>query len=102
MLDVPKESGFGLLYALAAACRSWDDPRVRDVKPPEPYPIEFAAAANWRTTAEKAELLEAAGFVDLEYYQTLTYHPLAANEQVEEPVPGHDRGDYVGIIGRKP
>lgn len=23
-----------------------------------PYPIEFAAAANWRTTEEKAEMLE--------------------------------------------
>jgi SAM-dependent methyltransferase len=102
VLDVPKESGFGLLYALAVVCGSWDDPRVRDVKPAVPYPIEFAAAAHWRTTAEKIGLLEATGFVDLECYQTLTHHPLASDQQVEKPVPGHDRGDYVGIIGRKP
>jgi SAM-dependent methyltransferase len=100
VLDVPKESGFGLLYNLAVACGDWDDPRVSDVKPPHPYPVAFAAGANWRTTAEKVALLEAAGFTDLEFLQTLTVHPVHADRAVEDPVPGHDRGGYVGIVGR--
>jgi SAM-dependent methyltransferase len=102
VLDVPKESGFGLLYTLAAACGSWDDPRVRDVRPPVPYPIELSSAARWRTTREKIELLEAAGYVRLEQHQTLTRHPAASDDEVEEPSPGHDRGGYVGIIGSRP
>jgi SAM-dependent methyltransferase len=102
VLDVPKESGFGTLYALAAVCGSWEDPRVRDIRPAVPYPIELTMAASWRTTSEKLDLLERAGFVEIESFQTLTRHPAFADAEVESPIPGHDRGDYVGIIGRKP
>ncbi|HZD16777.1 MAG TPA: class I SAM-dependent methyltransferase [Actinomycetota bacterium] len=99
--DVPAENSYGLLYRLAAAVGTWDDPFLRKAAPRHPYPVEFAAAANWRTTGEKAELLRAAGFVDLEYAQTLTRHPKFSNDEVEEPVEGFDRGDYVAIRGRK-
>jgi ubiquinone/menaquinone biosynthesis C-methylase UbiE len=97
--DVPKESSYALLYNLATAVGSWDDPRFAGVAPSHPYPIEFAASANWRTTAEKIELLQQAGFGDLRYAQTLTRHPTFSNESVEEPQPGYDRGDYVAING---
>jgi hypothetical protein len=46
--------------------------------------------------------LKDAGFVDLEYIQTLTRHPKYTNDEVEEPTEGYDRGDYVVIQGRKP
>ncbi len=99
--DVPAESSYGLLYRLASAIGTWDDTSLQVLAPQHPYPIEFAAAARWRITAEKAELLRTAGFVDLEYAQTLTRHPKFSNDGVERPVEGFDRGDYVAIRARK-
>lgn len=101
VLDVPAESGFGLLYQLAAEKGSWDDPALQGLAPARPYPVELAAAARWRTTAEKAELLRRVGFEALEFAQTLTTHPRHANDAVEEPVPGFERGGYVAIRGRR-
>jgi ubiquinone/menaquinone biosynthesis C-methylase UbiE len=99
--DVPAESSYGLLYRLAAHMGSWDDPRLRSLAPAHPYPVEFAAAANWRTTQEKLDLLGEVGFVGPETAQTLTVHPRFSDDAVEMPSPGHDRGDYVAIRARK-
>jgi len=99
--DVPAESSFGLLYQFAATRGSWDDPALAGLAPALPYPVELAAAAHWRTTAEKAELLERAGFEELEYAQTLTVHARFANDAVEQPTEGFDRGDYVAIRARR-
>ncbi|UCD23012.1 MAG: methyltransferase domain-containing protein [Gemmatimonadota bacterium] len=100
--DVPAESSYGLLYPFAAVRGTWDDPYLKKVAPENPYPVEFAAAANWRTTEEKKDLLVETGFIDLEFAQTLTLHPKFSNDRVEQPVAGHDRGDYVAIRARKP
>ncbi|MFH1755461.1 MAG: methyltransferase domain-containing protein [Candidatus Latescibacterota bacterium] len=95
--DVPAESSYGLLYRLAGTAGSWDDPFLAKSAPPHPYPVEFTLAANWRTTEEKAGLLKAAGFSDMEYAQTLMRHPKYSNDSVEHPIEGYDRGDYVAI-----
>lgn len=100
-IDVPKESSYGLLYNLAKAVDSWDHPLLAGVTPRDPYPIEFCRLANWRTTAEKVDLIHAAGFVDVEFAQTLTRHPMYTNTDVEEPQPGYDRGDYVAVVAVK-
>lgn len=102
LADVPAESSYGVLYRLAAVEKTWDNPYLRKIAPAHPYPVEFAMAAIWRTTEEKAEILRAAGFVGLEYAQTLTRHPKYSNRSVEHPVEGFDRGDYVAIQARKP
>jgi ubiquinone/menaquinone biosynthesis C-methylase UbiE len=99
--DVPAESGYGLLYQLAAEKGTWDDPQLAAVAPAEPYPVEFVAAANWRSTAEKVRLLERTGFSDLEFAQTLTTSPKFSNDEVEKPVEGFDRGGYVAIQATK-
>jgi ubiquinone/menaquinone biosynthesis C-methylase UbiE len=99
--DVPAESSYGLLYRLAATIGSWEDPTVKALAPQHPYPIEFASAAKWRPTEEKARLLKVAGFTHIEYAQTLTRHPKYSNDLVERPVEGFDRGDYVAMRGRK-
>lgn len=99
--DVPAESSYGLLYRLGAVVGTWEDPFLEKVAPKHPYPVEFAAAANWRTTEEKAELLRTVGFVDLEFAQTLTRHPRFSDDAVEQPVEGYYRGDYVAIRGQK-
>ncbi len=99
--DVPAESSYGLLYRLAAHIGTWEDESLRVLAPPVPYPIEFARAANWRTTHEKLELLEEAGFTVVETSQTLVMHPKFSDDTVEQPIPGHDRGDYVAIRATK-
>jgi len=100
--DVPAESSYGLLYRLAAKVGSWEDPTMKVLAPPHPYPIEFAAAARWRPTEAKAALLTAVGFKKIEYAQTLTRHPKYSNDLIERPVEGFDRGDYVAIQAKKP
>lgn len=101
LIDIPKESSYGLLYNLAKAVGTWDHPLLEGVCPRDPYPIELVDKACWRTTAEKAAAMERAGFTGLEYAQTLTVHPLYSGENIEQPVPGFDRGDYVAICGYK-
>lgn len=71
-------------------------------QPPHVYPLVFVMEANWRTTDEKLAVLESAGFRGVMTAQTLTRHPRYSDETVEEPAPGHDRGDYVGIVAVKP
>ncbi len=101
LIDVPKESGYGVMYNLAKAVGSWEHPLLQGVFPPNPYPIELVCAANWRSTAEKSKLMANAGFKDLEYHQTLTTHPLMSDHKAEEPIDGCDKGDYVAVTGYK-
>lgn len=101
LIDIPKESSYGLLYNLAKAVGTWDHPLLEGVAPKDPYPIELVEKACWRTTAEKVAAMEKAGFGNFEYAQTLTRHPLYSDNGIEEPVPGYDRGDYVAICGYK-
>lgn len=101
VIDVPKESAYAILYNLAKTVGSWDDPMLQGITPPNPYPIEFVAMANWRTTADKSECLTNAGFGDFNYFQTLTSLPFYSNNQEEEPSEGYDKGSYVAICGVK-
>lgn len=101
LIDVPKESSYGTLYNLAKALGTWDHPLLEGVCPPDPYPIEFVNSANWRTTAEKISLLEKNGFKNIESMQTLTTHPLYSDQEAQQPLPGHDKGDYVAVIATK-
>lgn len=101
LIDVPKESGYGIMYNLAKAVGTWDHPLLEGVYPPNPYPIELVNAANWRTTAEKEAIMKEAGFEGLEAWQTLTTHPLVSDRMAEQPSEGSDKGDYVAVIGYK-
>ncbi|QED28417.1 class I SAM-dependent methyltransferase [Microvenator marinus] len=101
VVDVPRESGFGVLYCLAAELGTWDHPLLAGVAPKDPYPMPFVKAATWHTTAERISAYEAAGFEVLSTAQTLTTHPGRAGESVENPRDGHESGDYVAILGKK-
>ncbi len=101
MIDVPKESSYGILYNLAVTLNTWDHPMLQGVHPKDPYPIEFAKIANWRTTQEKIEILESNSFGNLEFAQTLTKHPIYSNNEIEQPIKGYDSGDYVAICAYK-
>lgn len=101
VIDIPKESGYGLLYNLAKAVKSWDHPLLTNVFPRSPYPIELVEQANWRTTQEKIDIIEALDFQDISFLQTLTTHPVYSDNSVEEPIEGYDKGDYVAICAYK-
>lgn len=101
LIDVPKESSYGIMYNLAKALGTWDHPLLAGVYPPNPYPMEFVNVANWRTTAEKVAMLKDAGFSDITFSQTLTAHPLYSDSVEEQPVEGCDRGDYVAVTAYK-
>lgn len=101
LIDVPKESSYGMMYNLAKAVGTWDHPLLEGVCPPCPYPIEFVNAANWRTTAEKVSIVKECGFKDIKFMQTLTMHPLYSDVSPEQPLEGYDRGDYVALIAYK-
>jgi len=38
----------------------------------------------------------------LQHVQTLTRHPKYSNDEIEQPQPGFDRGDYIVVQGVKP
>lgn len=99
VIDVPKESPYGLIYNLALAVGTWDHPLLEGCKPKDPYPIELVKQAAWRTTKEKSDIMKAEGFTSLEYRQTLTLDPHYSYTAVEDPVDGYDRGSYVAITG---
>lgn len=102
VLDVPKESSYALLYNLAKEVGTWDNHYFVGAKPSNAYPISFVQESRWRSTPEKVELLQLAGFTDFRFAQTLTRHPIYSDEAFEEPCEGYDRGDYVAICGVKP
>lgn len=101
VIDVPKESVYGIMYNLALAVGTWDHPLLEGVKPFMPYPIELVKEAKWRTVADKAEAIRQAGFSNLTYKQTLFANPLYSHTLVEEPTDGCDRGSYVAICATK-
>jgi SAM-dependent methyltransferase len=101
LIDVPKESSYATMYNLAKALDTWDHPLLEGVFPKDPYPIELVRIANWRTTEEKVDLLEKAGFKDFKFAQTLTKHPKFSNAIIEQPIEGYDAGDYVAVCATK-
>ena len=101
VIDVPKESPYGLIYNLALSVGTWDHPLLEGCVPLMPYPIELVRQASWRTTADKAELIRQAGFENLTFSQTLTSSPCYSHLKVEEPCEGYDKGSYVAITAYK-
>ncbi len=101
VIDVPKESSYATMYNLAKAVDTWDHELLGEIAPVDPYPIELVRVANWRTTAEKIEMLEKSNFSNLKFAQTLTKHPMYSNDVEEDPIEGYDCGDYVAICACK-
>ena len=102
LLDVPKESAYGLLYLLAGKLDPYTAPELLATAPACPYPLELVHTAYWHTTEEKSQVLtEHLGLHDLEYRQTLVAHPVYTNRAVEEPIEGYQAGGYVAIVATK-
>ncbi len=102
LIDVPKESAYGIMYALAKQLRGYTSETLQGVLPPQPYPIELVDSAYWHTTAEKRVLLEdTCHLKHLQYRQTLVANPVYTNQTVEDPETGYTQGGYVAIIAEK-
>ncbi len=95
---LPKEGSYTMLYDLAIMKGKHD----LEISPECPYPLKFIKGSRWLSTERVTELMKNAGFKDLKYVQTLTKHPKYTNEEVEEPIEGYKKGDYVVIRGEKP
>jgi len=95
---VPGESSYGLLYRLASLL-GWE--KLSNVSPEYPYPLEFVKEGSWPTYDEVKELLESSNFKIIKTMQTLTKHPKYSNIDVETPLPGYEKGDYVCIKAKK-
>ncbi len=101
LIDVPKESAYGMMYLLAAAKDSFEDDVLKGVLPKSPYPLALVKSALWRTSEEKIEVLKKVGFKDFDFYQTLVKNPVYTDDEIEETISGYEKGSYVAIIGKK-
>ena len=101
LLDVPKESAFGLMYLLGKSLGTYDHPYLEGTMPELPYPLALASSGVWHSTEEKIEVLKNLGIKDFEFYQTLVKNPLYTNEEPEEVSEGYKSGGYVAIIAKK-
>jgi len=95
---LPREGSYSMLYDLASIQGQFDPERA----PENPYPLKFIKGAEWISIEKVKKLLQKAGFINLEYIQTLTKHPRYTNEEIEEPTEGYRKGDFVVIRARKP
>ena len=93
-----REGSYAMMYDLAYLRGKHDS----ETAPKYPYPIKFIKETHWLSTGEINNLLEDAGFVNLKYVQTFTKHPKYTNDEVEEPIEGYEKGDYIVVQGRKP
>jgi SAM-dependent methyltransferase len=101
LLDVPKESAFGLMYLLGKSLGTYDHPYLEGTMPELPYPLALASSGVWHSTEEKIEVLKNLGIKDFDFYQTLVKNPLYTNEEPEEVSEGYKSGGYVAIIAKK-
>lgn len=101
LLDVPKESAFGLMYLLGKSLGSYDHEFLKGTMPALPYPLALASSGVWHTTEEKINVLKDLGIREFTYYQTLIRNPLYTNEEAEEVSEGYKSGGYVAIIAKK-
>lgn len=95
---LPREGSYSMLYDLASIQGQFDLERA----PENPYPLKFIKGAEWISIEKVKKLLQEAGFINLEYIQTLTKHPRYTNEEIEKPTEGYRKGDFVVIRARKP
>ena len=101
LLDVPKESAFGLMYLLGKSLNTYDHEYLDGTMPKLPYPLALACSGSWHTTKEKISVLKALGVQKFEFYQTLVKNPFYTNEEPEDVIEGYKSGGYVAIIAEK-
>lgn len=102
LLDVPKESAYGILYSFAKYVGSYDKNIFDSIVPNLPYPIELVTSGIFHTTLDKEDVVKNyLNMKNIKFYQTLVSNPVYTNDVVEEPISGYDKGGYVALIAQK-
>ncbi len=104
IIDIPKESAFGLMYLLLTSDNVFEDLKFEGAIPNlqrHKRMIEILKAARWRTTEEKVRILEKLRMKNFRFLQTLIKNPFYSDEEVEETIHGYKSGSYVAIIAEK-
>lgn len=101
LLDVAKESAYGILYSFARHVGGYDPELFSEIAPKLPYPIELLNSAVLYTHKAIKEAVENVGFTNIRSMQTLVASPVYTNDYVEEPVEGGEKGGYVAVIAEK-
>lgn len=102
LLDVPKESAYGILYSFAKHVGSYDKNIFHSIVPELPYPIELVTSGIFYTTLDKKEVVKNyLNMTNIKFYQTLVGNPVYTNDTVEEPISGYDKGGYVALVAQK-
>ncbi|KFJ04620.1 methyltransferase type 11 [Bifidobacterium subtile] len=102
LTDVPRESALGTVLRLA---QKYDIARedVDDLLVGTSFfnLDTHAYKPNWHQIAWYAKLLEGIGFHNLQYFQTVLGNPPYQNDRVEDPIEGHEAGNYVAIVAQR-
>lgn len=102
LLDVPKESAYGILYSFAGHIGSYRKEIFDDIAPALPYPIELVTTGVFYTTPQKEQVVrDCLQPTDIQFYQTLVSSPVYTNDTIEEPIEGYDKGGYVALVAQK-
>lgn len=102
LLDVPKESAYGIMYILAGNLNSFDHESLEGVLPEYPYPLGLVNSAFWHTSETKISILKNdLKMKNFTYFQTIRRNPVYTNQEAEAPVEGYKEGGYVAIIAEK-
>lgn len=102
IIDVPKESAYGLMYLLAKNIGKYTHLDLEGVTPALPYPMELVKSANWHTIEHKKNALINSGFSkDFSFKQTLCNNPYYTDKIIEDVRDGYKEGGYVAIIAKK-
>ncbi len=104
ILDIPKESAYGLMYLLGISHGTFNKPSLEGVIPnlsKRDGMIELLKLAHWHTTLEKVDILKDLNMKNFKFLQTLRKNPVYANLEFEETVEGYQSDSYVAIIAEK-
>lgn len=102
LTDVPAESALGIILQ---TLQRYDVPRedfAELLSGTSFFNIDtHSYKPIWHPIPWYADLLTRIGFGELRFYQTVLTNPLYQKDQVEDPIEGYTKGNYVAIVAEK-
>lgn len=102
LTDVPEESALGIILKLA---QKYDIDRsdIDDLLAGTTFfnLNTHAYKPNWHPITWYANLLTRIGFTNIRYFQTVLANPPYQKDEVEEPIEGFTKGNYVAIVAER-
>ena len=104
--DVPKESSLGIALLTILNNPDIDRTPYKDLLEGTAF-FDLADGGvptykpNWHIIPFYANVLEKIGFKNLQYFQTVLANTTYQNDEVENPIPGYTKGNYVVVVAEK-